>query len=206
MNILIADDHPIYVEGLVNLLQSYDFTVVGTAADGKAAVEQVQRLQPDIVLMDANMPGMNGIEATKRIRKENPETKVIILTGIEDDSLLFDAVKAGASGFLLKKLDGDSLYKSLLELQAGKNPFSPGMGDLLLGKISSIEKEPRIAVPLSARQLRILEYLDSDMTYKEIGKKLFISEQTVKYHIAKMKQNTCSKSKLQLLEFYRANF
>jgi DNA-binding NarL/FixJ family response regulator len=153
--------------------------------------------------MDANMPGVDGIEATKRIRKENPEIKILILTGIEDDSLLFEAVKAGASGFLLKKLDGDSLYKNLQDLQNGKNPFSPGLGDLLLKKISHIEKEAKESVSLSGRQLRILEYLNDGLTYKEIGKKLFVSEQPVKYHIAKIKHFTGSKTRLQLLEFYR---
>jgi DNA-binding NarL/FixJ family response regulator len=167
-------------------------------------VRLAQQLGPDVVLMDARMPGMDGIEATRKIKAAIPQTKVIILTGIEDDRLLFDAVKAGASGFLLKKLDGDSLNRSLRELQAGRNPFSPGMEDLLLQKFSSIGDSRNKKIPLlTGRQIRILEWLYRGMTYKEIGIELCIGEQAVKYHIGRIKQQCGLKTQMELRELYR---
>ena len=162
MTVLIADDHPIYIEGLSNLLKSYDFTVVGCAMDGKEAVKQAILLQPDVILMDANMPEMNGIEATKKIKESLPEIKIIILTGIEDDTLLFDSIQAGASGFLLKKLNGGELNQSLRDLQAGKNPFSQGVEDSLLKEFRRVHPQP--SVVLMGRQIEILKRLSMGLT------------------------------------------
>jgi DNA-binding NarL/FixJ family response regulator len=205
MKILIADDHPIYREGLGNLLRSYDFTVVGSVRDGVEAVEAALSLAPDVVLMDANMPRMDGIEATRRIKAENPAVKVIILTGIEDDRLLFESIQAGASGFLLKKLDGDSLNRSLHELEEGKNPFSPGVEESLLHEFSRItENDSKAAkrIHLDDRQIKTLEYLARGMTYKEIGAKMGMSERTVKYHIRELKRLCGQDTKERLIQFY----
>jgi DNA-binding NarL/FixJ family response regulator len=209
MTVLVADDHPIYVEGLVNLLHSYDFTVAGNAADGAEAVRLACKLKPDVVLMDANMPVMDGIEATKQIRQAVPDTKVIILTGIEDDELLYRAVQAGASGFLLKRLDGSSLHKDLLELQAGRNPFSPGLGDLLLKKFTGNETGKTRKVqhcPLTGREIHVLQCLSRGMTYKEIGNEIHLSEQAIKYHIKKIKEQCDIHTLAELIVLYRDEY
>lgn|SRR5574344_2069689 len=204
MTVLVADDHPIYIEGLVNLLCSYDFTVAGKAQNGAEAVRLACRLKPDIVLMDANMPVMDGIEATRQIRAALPATKVVILTGIEDDALLLQAIQAGASGFLLKRLDGDSLHKNLLELQAGRNPFSPGLKELLIKKISVSEKEKAAHLrQLTERDLSIMRLLVKGFTYKEIGVRINLSEPAVKYHIKNIKMQYGVQTQNELITMFQ---
>jgi len=205
MTILVADDHPIYIEGIVNMLRSYEFTVVGSASNGKEAVQLACTLKPDVVLMDANMPVMDGIEATRQIRRYLPDTKVVILTGIEDDSLLLKAIQAGASGFLLKRLDGDSLKKNLLELQAGRNPFSAGLENLLLRKIADNSNNTAHALNLDSlteKEQEILHLFSEGLTYKEIGVQVNLSEQAVKYHIRKIKELCCAGTQSDLLACY----
>jgi DNA-binding NarL/FixJ family response regulator len=204
MTILVADDHPIYIEGLVNLLRSYDFTVTGRAQNGAEAVRLACRLKPDIVLMDANMPVMDGIEATRQIRAVLPATKVVILTGIEDDALLLQAVQAGASGFLLKRLDGDSLHKNLLELQSGRNPFSPELEDHLIKKNSISEKEKSTHFnSLAERDLSIMRFLVKGLTYKEIAARINLSEPAVKYHIKNIKLQYGVQTKNELITVFQ---
>lgn len=204
MTILVADDHPIYIEGLANLLQSYDFTVVGKAANGIEAVKLAGELQPDIVLMDANMPDLDGIEATKEIKKNYPNMKIIILTGIEDDVLLLKAIQAGAAGFLLKRLDGDSLHKNLIELQKGNNPFSPELEDVLKKKIADeTKKEAQPALDfLTEREVTILQLFSRGKTYKEIGLEIHLSEQAIKYNIKKIKEECHVETQSELLDYY----
>src|SRR5574344_124209 len=204
MTILVADDHPIYIEGLANLLQSYDFTVVGKAANGIEAVKLAGELQPDIVLMDANMPDLDGIEATKEIKKNYPNMKIIILTGIEDDVLLLKAIQAGAAGFLLKRLDGDSLHKNLIELQKGNNPFSPELEDVLKKKIADeTKKEAQPALEFrTEREVTILQLLSRGKTYKEIGLEIHLSEQAIKYNIKKIKEECHVETQSELLDYY----
>src|SRR5574344_304700 len=207
MTVLVADDHPIYIEGLVNLLRSYDFDVVGSATDGKQAVQLAYEKKPDVVLMDANMPGMDGIEATREIRKTLTQTKVVILTGIEDDALLSKAMQAGASGFLLKRLDGESLHKNLLELQAGNNPFSPGLDDILhkSNEESLLQKNELECSYFTDRELHILQLLSKGKTYKEIGTEIHLSEAAVKYNVKKIKDQCGAQTQADLLTFYRNN-
>lgn len=205
MTVLVADDHPIYIEGLVNLLRSYDFTVLGSAVNGKEAVQLACTLKPDVVLMDANMPVLDGIEATKQIRQTVPATKVVILTGVDDDTLILKAIQAGASGFLLKRLDGISLKRNLLELQAGRNPFSPGLENLLLKKIADDEQQSLhdgTIDTLTDKEQHILQLFSEGMTYKQIAAEINLSEQAVKYHIRKIKEQCSAVTQSDLLEFY----
>lgn len=203
MTVLVADDHPIYIEGLANLLRSYDFTVIGKAKDGLEAVRLAEELKPDVVLMDANMPEMDGIEATKKIKENAPNCKVIILTGIEDDSLLMRALDAGASGFLLKKLDGESLHKNLLELQAGRNPFSPGIEALFSESTANEKKSGKRINRLTVRDEEILKKLSRGMTYKEIGAEIHLSEAAVKYNVKRIKEQSGAQTQAELIGWYR---
>ena len=205
MTVLIADDHPIYLEGLANLLQTYSYRVIASAGNGIEAVEKALSLKPDVILMDAQMPETNGIEATKIIKEKAPEIKILILTSVDDDELLFSAIRAGASGFLIKNLDGDELNRSLQELKAGKNPFSPGLQDSLLKEFSRVkngsEKKQGTAL-VSKRHFDILEHISNGLTYKEIGDIMHISERTVKYHIRKIKDSYNLKNQIQMVKFY----
>ena len=150
------------------------------------------------------MPVMDCIEATRQIRAALPATKVVILTGIEDDALLLQAIQAGASGFLLKRLDGDSLHKNLLELQAGRNPFSPGLKELLIKKISVSEKEKAAHLrQLTERDLSIMRLLVKGFTYKEIGVRINLSEPAVKYHIKNIKMQYGVQTQNELITMFQ---
>lgn len=206
MKLLIADDHPIYIEGLVNLLKSYDYEILDCAQNGREAVDKALKLRPDAILMDANMPELDGIEATLEIKKAAPDLKIIILTGLDDEETLFRAVNAGASGFLVKNLDGDELHKSLQDLKSEKNPFSPGLQQTILNKFRNDEaktvKESRLFI--SKRHLDILKHVANGLTYKEIGDILFISERTVKYHVKNIKETYNISTHSQLIDFYKS--
>jgi DNA-binding NarL/FixJ family response regulator len=206
MKLLLADDHPIYLEGLANLLTSYDYTILDCVSDGKQAVTRALELTPDVVLMDANMPGIDGIRATKIIKQKKPEIKIIILTGFDDDELLFQAVEAGASGFLMKNLDGNDLNRSLQDLKKGKPPFSPGKGKDILKEFSRLQNQEhqQIQPVVSKRHRAILQLLDEGLTYKEIGDRLCISEYTVKYHIRNIKDLYQLKNQAQMISFFRS--
>ena len=131
MRIMIADDHSLYVEGLVNLLGT-DFEIVSTVSTGATAIEQARLTKPDVVLMDVNMPTIDGITATKAILAENPGIKILMLTSFGETDTLFRAIRAGAVGYILKNLEATDIVADLYELEKGRNPFSPGLGNQIL--------------------------------------------------------------------------
>lgn len=200
MRIMIADDHPLFVEALINLL-SDDFEIVSVASNGQDAIEKARIYKPDVLLMDLSMPLLDGIAATKQITAELQETKVIILTSFEDQESLFRAIRAGAAGYLLKNLNGADIVRGLLELQQGKIPFAPGLEMHILQEFRSAhrEKAPDVEWILNERQLEVLELVAQGLVYYEVGKKLFISERTVKYHIEKIKEKLGLNSQEQVI-------
>ena len=206
MTVIIADDHPIYTEGLSNLLKSYGHDVLACAENGEEAVELALKMKPDVVLMDVNMPVMNGVEAAKIITAGDPEIKVLVLTGLDDQDVLLKAVRAGASGFLLKNLNGDELEQRLRELESGNKIFSPESVNSIVDEFRRISGKEQKTTAFSPRQLEILEKLSIGLTYKEIGDKLFLSERTIKYHIKRIKDNCGLNSQAQLIEFYKSQF
>ncbi|NLM97715.1 MAG: response regulator transcription factor [Halanaerobiaceae bacterium] len=125
MRILIADDHPLYAEGLRNFMNSKDFEIVGTATDGKTAVELALKEKPDIILMDIAMPVINGIEAIRIIKEKLNDVKIIVLTSFEERDSLINAIRAGALGYLLKTINGEELVRNLKEVKRGNKPYSP---------------------------------------------------------------------------------
>jgi DNA-binding NarL/FixJ family response regulator len=192
MRIVIADDHPLYVEALENLLRN-DFEIVSTVTDGSQAITAAREKRPDVILMDINMPVLNGIEATRQISTEMPEIKIIILTSCEEEESLFRAIQAGAAGYLLKNLGGEDIIAGLMELSEGRNPFSPGLEECILREFQRSyrprgEGTGHLADRLTDRQLEIIELLLQGLTYREIGETIFISERTVKYHVSKIKE------------------
>ena len=167
MKVMIADDHPLYVEALENLLRS-DFEIVSTVDNGSKAVTEAHQKHPDVILMDINMPVLNGIEATRKILFELPEIKIIMLTCFEEKESLFRAVKAGASGYLLKNLDGKEIIEGLRELEKGRNPFAPGFEACILQEFQ--QQSPKdtssneLADQLSDRQIEVLALVAQGLT------------------------------------------
>lgn len=203
MRVMIADDHPLYAEALENLLRT-DFEIISKVENGSKAVTEAVEKRPDVILMDINMPVLNGIEATRKILSELPDIKIIILTSFEERESLFRAIKAGASGYLLKNLDGQEIIEGLMELEKGKNPFAPGMEAFLLQEFQyNYEEEGKgideLSNKLNDRQLEVLSLVAQGLTYREIGRKLFLSERTIKYHMEKIKESLNLKTQEQVI-------
>ena len=190
MRIMIVDDHPLYVEGLKNLLQE-DFEIVSAVSTGFEAVEEARRTKPDVILMDINMPGLDGIAATREILSKQPEIKILMLTSFGETDTLYRAIRAGAVGYLLKDLEDTELIWGLKELQKGRSLFSPGLESLVLEEFRrQADHQPSgegLAL-LNERQIEVLDLVAQGLEYVEVGKCLFISERTVKYHMANIRE------------------
>ena len=187
MRILIADDHTLFRSSLRSLLTAHGFEVVGEAQDGRNAFELARRLQPDIVLMDLGMPGLDGLAATRLISAEMPEVKVVILTGSEDDANLFEAIKSGAQGYLLKNVESQELFTLLEGVGRGEPALTPIVARKLLQEFA---RPAQPAAPshdpdaLTAREGEVLELLVSGITAnRKLAKHLGLSENTVKFHV-----------------------
>lgn len=196
LRILLVDDHPLFLEGLHNLLSTAGYTVVGAARDGIEALAQARRLHPDVILMDIQMPRCDGLSATRLIKAEMPECRVVMLTVSADQDDLFEAIKSGASGYLLKDLQAGELFAYLSELQSGHAPFSPGLADRILREFAlqaaptppgtGEDLPPAPAAALSARQVQVLTLVAQGKTYREVAAIIGLSERTVKYHMAEV--------------------
>jgi two-component system nitrate/nitrite response regulator NarL len=187
IRVLLADDHSLFRKGLAGLLgREKRFQIVGEAEDGVEALTKAKELKPDIVLMDISMPGGNGIEATRRIRQALPSTRVVILTFLEEDKRLFDAIKAGAHGYLLKNVRPEALFKTLIGIMRGEAAISRNTAAKILHEFAeqSLQRytEPDHE-PLSERELEVLRLVTAGTTNKQISHKLHIAENTVKNHL-----------------------
>ena len=191
MRVLIADDHPMMVDGLRYLLEANGFEVVGAVGDGQAAVAHALRLNPDLVLMDISMPVMNGLAATRLIKAQRPGMKIVILTTSAEDADLFEAIKSGACGYLLKITRGPAFIEALHGLEQGVPPFSPGLAELLLREFARQGTGDAVTrgqgdtqkIKLTERQTEVLRLVAAGLTYKQVGEKLNLSEATVRYHM-----------------------
>ena len=189
LKVLIADDHALFRRGLQMVLkQEPDIEVVGEAGDGHEAIEKASELMPDVVLMDVRMPKRSGIEATERIKDLLPHVKILMLTISDEEADLYDAIKAGASGYLLKEISIDEVADAIRSVWAGQSRISPSMASKLLTEFAAISKraEERQQLPaprLTEREMEVLKLVAQGMNNREIAKDLFISENTVKNHI-----------------------
>ena len=187
MKVIICDDQAIVRDGLEMLLKlEADIEVVGTAEDGAEAVEMVAKESPDLVLMDLKMPVMNGVEATRQIRARYPEVKVLVLTTYDDDEWVFDAINAGASGYLLKDTPRDEVVKVIRGTVSGKVYLDPSVAGRVLEQLSNQSTQPltMITDKLTEREIEVLRLLAKGLNNKDIAERLFLSEGTVRNHVS----------------------
>jgi DNA-binding NarL/FixJ family response regulator len=187
MKVVICDDQAIVRDGLVMLLKlEKDIVVVGTATDGSEAVELVDKSQPDLVLMDLKMPVMNGVEATRRIKTNHTNIKVLVLTTYDDDQWVFDAIRAGASGYLLKDTPRDELVTAIRGTFTGKSYVDPSVAGKLLDMASSHQTQPTniITEKLTEREIQILQLIAKGLSNTVIAERLFLSDGTVRNHVS----------------------
>lgn len=190
IRILLADDHSLFRAGIASLLSARDdLEVVGEAGNGLEALKAARELKPDLVLMDVHMPEMGGIEATRRIRAELPDTRVVMLTVSDQDRDLFEAIKSGAHGYLLKNLEPDELFGYLAGVFRGEAPISRTMAAKILTEFSSQATQARLASSgeppseLTPREREVLKLVAAGATNREIASALTLTENTVKNHL-----------------------
>ncbi|MFZ1287306.1 MAG: response regulator transcription factor [Candidatus Phosphoribacter sp.] len=189
IRVLIADDHALFRRGLRTVLElDGDIVVVAEADNGTVAVERAEAVVPDIVLMDVRMPGCGGIEACLAIKERVPSARIVMLTMSDEESDLFEAVRAGANGYVLKDVPGDEIAAGIRAVQSGDSLISPSMASKLLAEFAHmIRRETEIVgshLPkLTEREIEVLGLVARGLGNREIGKKLFISENTVKNHV-----------------------
>ncbi|MBL4755650.1 MAG: response regulator transcription factor [Flavobacteriales bacterium] len=187
IKIVIVDDHDLVREGLVGMLGSVDgVEVVGEAENGRMAVEQANKLHPDIIIMDVNMPEMNGIEATREVVAKNPKVKVLVLTMHSDKEYVKQMLRAGATGYLLKNTKKDGFERAIKAVYHGENYFSNSVSGLLINNYlnqgNEKIKDSKVDRLLSEREKEVLTLLCDGLINKEIGNELFISTRTVETH------------------------
>jgi DNA-binding NarL/FixJ family response regulator len=206
MRVVIADDHPLFRDGLRGLLEVRGIEVVGEARNGREAVDQARRLQPDVVLMDLDMPELDGLAATRLISADLSAVKVVILTASEDDANLFEAIKGGAQGYLYKNLDSAEFFRLLEGVAAGEPALTPGLARKLLGEFA--RPAPAVAAPLEGpatlteREREVLDLLVQGVTSnKELAERLVVSENTVKYHLRNILDKLHVQNRAQVVAF-----
>ena len=211
MKVLLVDDNRLMLEGLQNILEAHGVEVAGVASDGRQSVDLARELKPDVILMDIRMPGCDGLTATRAIKAEMPDARIIILTTSTEDHDLFEAIKSGAYGYLLKSMDTEELVAALDQARQGTPPFSPGLAAKLLEEFSRIGRsreqspaETAVEPPsgkLKPRQIEILRLLAEGLSYKEVGARLFLSPRTIKYHMAEIMNRLHLENRAQVLAF-----
>ncbi|HZK04444.1 MAG TPA: response regulator transcription factor [Actinomycetaceae bacterium] len=231
MRVLLADDHQLMLEGLRSLLLAHGIDVVGVARDGLECLAMARDLHPDIILMDVAMPRCDGLCATRMVKSEMPEIKVIMLSAAADDHTLFEAVKAGATGFLLKSMDAADLISALNDALADVPPLAPGLASRLLAEFARGHGDPathddvdpnpvEMRTPpavdgdagagesgagrdprLTVRQEEILALLAQGLSYKDVAARVWLTPRTVKYHMSEIMRKLHLSNRAQVLAY-----
>ncbi|NLW24632.1 MAG: response regulator transcription factor [Clostridia bacterium] len=205
--ILLVDDHALFRKGIASLLNEVpEFEVIGEASNGKEGVEKALQLKPDIVVLDVEMPGLNGVKAVELIKNSLPECKVVMLTISDDDQNLFDSIKNGAQGYLLKSMDPDELIKEIKGLTKGEAALSKNLAVKILDEFARIsKKEVQSGDPqdynLTEREAEVLILVAQGFTNKEIASRLAITENTVKNHLCNIMEKLHLQNRVQLATF-----
>lgn len=219
MRVLLVDDHRLFLEGLRTLLTAEGIEVVGEAHDGLEALAAARRTQPDVILMDIQMPRCDGVAATRLIKAEMPACKIVMLTMSESEQDLFEAIKSGASGYLLKRIDAEDFFTYLAELQTGHPPFSAGLAEKILQEFThpslrtasgpapvavqddGSQAESDREAPISARQMQIITLVAQGKTYRQVAETIGIAERTVKYHMAEVLDRLHLENRAQVIAY-----
>jgi DNA-binding NarL/FixJ family response regulator len=192
IRVLLADDHVVVRAGTKQLLERHaDITIVGEASNGQEAIELTSDLKPDVVVMDIRMPGVSGVEATKRIKEEHPGVAVLVLTAHDDDEYVFALLQAGANGYLLKTTEADELVKAIRTVIGGELALAPMVAGKVVSQFTSGKTLPDVLSNikndydgLTEREMDILRLVGKGLTNKEIGRDLYISDRTVQAHLS----------------------
>ena len=207
IRVLIVDDHALFRRGLVGVLEmEKDIDMVGEAGDGAEAVDIAAETMPDVVLMDVRMPRRGGIDATRQIKENSPHTKILMLTISDEEADLYDAIKAGANGYLLKEIPIDEVAGAIRRVNAGESTISPSMASKLMSEFATMVKKsdekPQAAQPrLTEREMEVLKLVAKGKNNRDIAKDLFISENTVKNHIRNILEKLHLHSRMQAVVY-----
>lgn len=181
IRILVADDHPMLREGLVAVLATQpDFEVVGEASDGQQTVRLTRELEPDVTLLDLEMPGLDGVGVLERLRETGSKTRALVFTAYDTDERILGAVRAGARGYLLKGASRQEIFDAIRTVHAGGSLLQPGVMDRLL---ESMNRTAGVE-PLTPRECEVLDLLAEGRSNREISERLFVTERTVKFHVS----------------------
>ena len=216
LRILLVDDHPLFMEGLHSMLSARGFIVVGAANDGASALRLTRALRPHVVLMDMHMPGSSGLEATRAIKAEMPDIKVVMLTFDDRDEYIFKALKSGASGYLLKRLKAREFCTLLARVLRDDVPLAPGLAARIVKEFAQsppansapaispqTDPQPRALPALTDRQNEILRLVAQGLTYKQVGQSLHLNEKTIKYHMTEIRKQLHLKNRAQAIAYYQ---
>lgn len=201
MRIIVADDHSLFRDGLVSLLEAAGHEVVGQAGDGEAAIQAVDRLRPDLVLLDISMPHVDGLEALRRIRIEHPQVAVVMLTVSDDDASLFEALRGGAQGYLLKSLNADEFLAMIDGLGQGEAALSRKTTARVIEGLARSDDRPVAHSRLTDRELELLGFVARGMSNKAIAGEMSISENTVKYYMKNILQKLGAQNRTEAVAY-----
>jgi DNA-binding NarL/FixJ family response regulator len=204
LRLLLADDHPMFCEGLISTLQSVEtFEVVGQAPDGETAVRLAEQLQPDVVLMDVNMPGMNGIEAARAIIAASPHIGILMLTMFDDDSSVFAAMRAGARGYLLKGAQKEEIVRAIQAVGDGEAIFSAVIARKMMFYFDVVVNKPKsnaaLFPQLTEREREVLDWIAHGLSNAEIAHKLGLSLKTVRNHVSNLLSKLQAADRAQMI-------